>query len=205
VRFCSHHPNKIHSAPNLILHTHTHTHWVFTKKIKLLWILIGCGITEQPMDGYDPSRKHLIRHGSHMWFKSSHSVHFSPLSSPPEQHPTSVDSWKKNNIYTHAHAHQIPPLEEGIISLLYLSSFLSQKTQAHPLPLLPWNLLRILVKNTKITGKQKCFSKMRSLIGIPSPCMVLVSFLSFHLISWGLGTYQRKDVFLFFFFEVVGQ
>jgi hypothetical protein len=41
---------------------------------------------------------------------------------------------------------------------------------------------------------------MRSLIGIPSPCMVLVSFLSFHLISWGLGTYQRKDVFLFFFF-----
>jgi hypothetical protein len=30
----------------------------------------------------------------------------------------------------------------------------------------PWNLLKILVKNTKIIGRLKCFSKMKSLIGI---------------------------------------
>ena len=116
---------------------------------------------------------------------------------PPRTTPHFLSILKNIYIYKHAHAHQIPPLEEGIISLLYLSSFLSQKTQAHPLPQLPWNLLRISVKNIKITGKQKCFSKMRSLTGIPPPCLVLVSFLSFHLISWGQLELTKGKMFFF--------
>jgi len=104
------------------------------------------------LDGYGPSRKHQnIWHRNNTWFEGS------PSSSPPSPSINMLWLPKKNTKERKKH----PPFEEVIVSPFYHSL----KNISSPFQN-PWNLLKISVKNTKIIGRLKCFSKMKSLIGI---------------------------------------